>query len=102
MNFSFKQTTTESENNKMNKTNIRVFNDYVSPLRQSKKQRECSEYVERKWLRPVQLSTFNLKSRGTFSDQVRENRRMMKTVNLNKPNDIRDYTTSVHELRKAA
>ena len=87
----------------MSKKNIRFFNDYVSHLRQSKKQRECSEYVERKWKRPVELSTYNIKSRGTFSDQVRENRRMMKTVNLNKPNDIRDYTTTVYEvLQKAA
>ena len=86
----------------MSKKNIRFFNDYVSHLRQSKKQRECSEYVERKWKRPVELSTYNLKSRGTFSDQVRENRRMMKTVNLNKPNDIRDYTTTVYEVLKKA
>ena len=86
----------------MTKKNVRFFNDYVSPLRQSKKQRECSEYVERKWKRLVQLSTYNIKSRGTFSDQVRENRRMMKTVNLNKPNDIIDYTTSIHEVLKKA
>jgi hypothetical protein len=84
----------------MSYKNNRFFNDYESPLRQSKKQRECSEYVERRWLRPVQLSTYNIKSRGTFSDQVRENRRMMKTVNLNKPNDIRDYTTTVYEVLK--
>jgi hypothetical protein len=84
----------------MSYKNNRFFNDYVSPLKQSKKQRECSEYVERRWLRPVQLSTYNIKSRGTFSDQVRENRRMMKTVNLNKPNDIRDYTTTVYEVLK--
>ncbi len=86
----------------MTKKNVKFFNDYVSPLRQSKKQRESSECVERKWLRPVQLSNYNLKSRGTFSDQVRENRRMMKTVNLNKPNDIKDYTTTVHEIYKKA
>jgi len=86
----------------MSKKNVRFFNDYVSQLRQSKKQRECSEYVERKWKRPVELSTYNIKSRGTFSDQVRENRRMMKTVNLNKPNDIRDYTTTVYEVLKKA
>jgi len=102
MNFNFKQTTTEREKNKMTNTNIRIFNDYVSPLRQSKKQRECSEYVERRWLRPVQLSNYNIKSRGTFSDQVRENIRMMKTVNLNTPNDIRDYTTTVYEVLKKA
>jgi hypothetical protein len=86
----------------MTKTKLRMFNDYVSSLKQSKKQRECSEYVERKWLRPVQLSNYNLKSRGTFSNQVRDNIRMMKTVNLNKPNDIKDYTTSVHEVLKKA
>jgi hypothetical protein len=86
----------------MTKKNVRFFNDYVSHLRQSKKQRESSEYVERKWLRPVQLSNYNLKSRGNFSDQVRENRRMMKTVNLNKPNDIRDYTTTAYEVLKKA
>jgi hypothetical protein len=84
----------------MSYKNNRFFNDYVSTLKQSKKQRECSEYVERRWLRPVQLSTYTIKSRGAFSDQVRENRRMMKTVNLNKPNDIRDYTTTVYEVLK--
>jgi hypothetical protein len=84
----------------MSYKNNRFINDYVSLLRQSKKQRECSEYVERRWLRPVQLSTYTIKSRGAFSDQVRENRRMMKTVNLNKPNDIRDYTTTVYEVLK--
>jgi hypothetical protein len=86
----------------MTKKNIRVLNDYVSQLKQSKKQRECSEYVERKWLKPVLLSDYNLKSRGTFSDQVRDNIRMMKTVNLNKPNDIKDYTTTVYEVLKKA
>jgi len=90
------------KNNNMSKTNIRIFNDYMSPLRQSKKQRESSEYVERRWLRPVQLSNYNLKSRGNFSDQVRENRRMMRTVNLNKPNDIKDYITTVYEVLKKA
>ena len=75
---------------------------YISPLRQSEKQRASSEYAERRWLKPVQLSDYNIKSRGTFSDQVRDNIRMMKTVNLNKPNDIRDYTTSVHEVLKKA
>ena len=86
----------------MSKTNVRFFNDYVSPLRQSKKQRECSEYAERRWLKPVQLSDYNIKSRGTFSDQVRDNMRMMRTVNLNKFNDIKDYTTTVHEVYKKA
>lgn len=85
-----------------NKKKIIPFNLYMSPLRQSAKQRASSEYAERKWLKPVQLSNYNLKSRGTFSDQVRDNIRMMKTVNLNKPNDIRDYTTSVHEVLKKA
>ena len=75
---------------------------YISPLRQSEKQRASSEYVERRWLKPVQLSDYNIKSRGTFSDQVRDNMRMMRTVNLNKPNDIRDYTTTVHEVYKKA
>jgi hypothetical protein len=86
----------------MTKKNVRFFNDYVSHLRQSKKQRECSECVERKWLKPVQLSNYNIKSCGTFSDQVRDNMRMMRTVNLNKFNDIKDYTTTVHEVYKKA
>jgi hypothetical protein len=75
---------------------------YISPLRQSEKQRASSEYAERRWLRPVQLSNYNLKSRGTYSDQVRDNMRMMRTVNLNKFNDIKDYTTTVHEVYKKA
>jgi hypothetical protein len=75
---------------------------YISPLRQSEKQRASSEYAERRWLKPVQLSDYNIKSRGTFSDQVRDNMRMMRTVNLNKFNDIKDYTTTVHEIYKKA
>ena len=75
---------------------------YISPLRQSEKQRASSEYAERRWLKPVQLSDYNIKSRGTFSDQVRDNMRMMRTVNLNKFNDIKDYTTTVHEVYKKA
>jgi len=84
----------------MTKKNVRFFNDYVSHLRQSKKQRECSEYAERRWLKSVQLSNYNLKSRGHFSNKVRDTRRMMKTVNLNKPNDIKDYTTTVYQVLK--
>jgi len=83
--------------------NIRYFNDFGSPLRQSEKQRRSSEYAERRWLKPVQLSNYTLKSRGHFSDKVKDSFRMMKTVNLNKPNDIRDYTKTAYEiLRKAA
>jgi hypothetical protein len=86
----------------MNNTNMRIFNNYVSPLRQSKKQRKSSEYVERRYLKKVRLSDYNLKSRGNYCDQVKENMRIMKTVNLNKPNDIRDYTTTVYEVLKKA
>ena len=43
-----------------------------------------------------------MKSRGNFSDNVIENRRLMKTVNLNKPRDIQDYTTTVYEVYKKA
>ena len=82
--------------------NTVVFNNYANALRQSEKQRQSSEYAERRWLKPVQLSTYTLKSRGAFSDQVRDNFRMMKTVNLNKSNDIRDYTTTVYEVLKKA
>ena len=76
--------------------------NYNSPLRQSDKQRLSSEYVERRFLKPIYFSDFVLKSRGNFSDNVIENRRLMKTVNLNKSNDIRDYTTTVYEVLKKA
>ncbi len=76
--------------------------NFNSPLRQSDKQRLSSEYVERRFLKPIYFSDFVLKSRGNFSDNVIENRRLMKTVNLNKPNDIRDYTTTVYEVLKKA
>lgn len=84
--------------------NIEVLSMYNfnSPLRQSDKQRLSSEYVERRFLKPIYFSDFVLKSRGNFSDNVIENRRLMKTVNLNKPNDIRDYTTTVYEVLKKA
>jgi len=85
-----------------NKKKIIPFNLYMRPLRQSAKQRASSEYAERRWLKPVQLSNYNIKSCGTFSDQVRDNMRMMRTVNLNKFNDIKDYTTTVHEVYKKA
>ena len=76
--------------------------NFNSPLRQSDKQRLSSEYVERRFLKPIYFSDFVLKSRGNFSDNVIENRRLMKTVNLNKSNDIRDYTTTVYEVLKKA
>ena len=74
----------------------------MSPLRQSAKQRASSEYAERRFLKPIYFSDFVIKSRGNFSDNVSENRRLMKTVNLNKPRDIQDYTTTVHEVYKKA
>jgi len=86
----------------MSVRNIRYLNDFGSHLRQSEKQRRSSEYAERIWLKPVQLSNYTLKSRGHFSDKVKDSFRMMKTVNLNKPNDIRDYTTTVYEVLKKA
>ena len=76
--------------------------NFNSPLRQSDKQRLSAEYVERRFLKPIYFSDFVLKSRGNFSDNVIENRRLMKTVNLNKSNDIRDYTTTVYEVLKKA
>jgi len=76
--------------------------NFNSPLKQSDKQRLSSEYVERRFLKPIYFSDFVLKSRGNFSDNVIENRRLMKTVNLNKSNDIRDYTTTVYEVLKKA
>lgn len=76
--------------------------NYNSPLRQSDKQRLSSEYAERRFLKPIYFSDFFMKSRGNFSDNVIENRRLMKTVNLNKPRDIQDYTTTVHEVYKKA
>lgn len=84
--------------------NIEVLSMYNfnSPLKQSDKQRLSSEYVERRFLKPIYFSDFVLKSRGNFSDNVIENRRLMKTVNLNKSNDIRDYTTTVYEVLKKA
>jgi hypothetical protein len=75
---------------------------YISPLRQSEKQRASSEHAERRWLKPVQLSDYNVKSRGYFSDQVKDNMRMMRTVNLNKFNDIKDYTTTAYQVLKKA
>jgi len=85
-----------------NKKKIIPFNLYMSSLRQSAKQRASSEYAERRWLKSVQLSDYNLKSRGNFSDRVRNNMRMMRTVNLNKFSDIKDYTTTVYEVLKKA
>lgn len=84
--------------------NIEVLSmyNYNSPLRQSDKQRLSSEYAERRFLKPIYFSDFVIKSRGNFSDNVSENRRLMKTVNLNKPRDIQDYTTTVHEVYKKA
>ena len=84
----------------MTNTNMKIYNDYVSPLRQSRKQRKSSEYVERRYLKIEPLSDYKLKSRGYFGDQVRDNMRMMKTVNLNNLNDIKDYTTTIYEVLK--
>lgn len=77
------------------------------PLRQTAKQRESSLIAEQKFGRknPIQ-SSYNLKPRGAFSQNIIANRFLMKTVNFNTLNTIPDYANSMSEvivnLKKAA
>lgn len=74
---------------------------YKPLLRQSTKQRQSSELVERKWNNRNPLSeTYHLKQNSEYSQSVMMNRQMMKTANFNNENTLRDYVLTVWEVPK--
>lgn len=80
---------------------MRIYNQYISPLRQTAKQRASSELAEYKWNRvnPLVDKKRDLTAKmNCFSQNIMMNRYMMKTHNFNNLNTIRDYASSIHEV----
>ena len=81
---------------------MRAYNQYISPLTQSAKQRATSELAESKWCKrnPLTESYYPLKVNSEFSQNVMMNRYLMR--NVKSYGDLSSYTNSMYEVRKAA
>tara|TARA_B100000780_G_C21013901_1_gene406106 strand:+ start:242 stop:502 length:261 start_codon:yes stop_codon:yes gene_type:complete len=86
---------------------MRTYNQYISPLRQTAKQRRSSEIAEGKFaVKRCPLSITNktnyLSKSSAFSQNIMLHRHMMNTASLNNVNNIQDYTSSMWEVKRAA
>ena len=85
---------------------MRNYNQYISPLRQSAKQRRSSEIAENKFSNRDPLAQTNIRyinpKSSTFSQEMRMNRRLMNTARFTNENNIQDYTSSMYEIKRAA
>ena len=98
---------------------MRNYNQYISPLRQSAKQRRSSEIAENKFSNRDPLAQTNIRyinpKSSTFSQEMRMNRYLMSKSSLNnirniddysstvnEVNNIQDYTSSMYEIKRAA
>ena len=85
---------------------MRTYNQYISPLRQSAKQRRSSEIAENKFSNRDPLAQTNIRyinpKSSTFSQEMRMNRTLMNTARFTNENNIQDYTSSMHEIKRAA
>ena len=95
---------TKKEKRKRVKT-MRVYNETISPYRQSEKQRQSSMIAESKWGKRCPLAMTNTKvqlKKSAFAQNIMMNRYLMKNASLNNANTIHDYTSTVYELKRAA
>lgn len=85
---------------------MRTYNQYISPLRQSAKQRRSSEIAENKFSNRDPLAQTNIRyinpKSSTFSQEMRMNRTLMNTARFTNENNIQDYTSSMYEIKRAA
>jgi hypothetical protein len=95
---------TKKEKRKRVKT-MRIYNETISPLRQSEKQRQSSMIAEAKWGRRNPLAFTNTRvqlKKSAFAQNIMMNRYLMKNTSLNNANNIHDYTSTMHEVKRAA
>ena len=84
---------------------MRTYNNNISKLRQTDKQRQSSMIAEAKWGRRNPLEFTNdrvLLKKSAFAQNIMMNRQLMKRCSLNNVNNLHDYTSTMHEVKKAA
>ena len=78
---------------------FKLYDNKISDLRQSAKQRQSSLIAEEKWGRKTPMSEhYNIRQKSEFQQNVMLNRQMMKTANFNNENSLKDYCLSVYEI----
>mgnify|MGYP000110376980 CR=1 FL=1 len=78
---------------------IKLYDNNISSLRQSAKQRQSSLIAEQKWSKRNPLTeNYNLKQNSEYSTNVMLNRKLMKTANFNNENTLKDYVLTVYEI----
>ena len=84
---------------------MRTYNENISPLRQSAKQRRSSEIAEQKFTKRCPMSETNryvqLK-KSPFGQDIIMNRFLMKYGSFTNPNNIHDYTSTMYQVKRAA
>ena len=78
---------------------MRVFNRYLSPLRQSAKQRKTSEIAESKFRYNPLKNPVSIKIRSAFAHSVMTNRYLMR--NVKNFSNVSDYTSSIYQIQRS-
>ena len=84
---------------------MRAYNQRISKIKQTEKQRQSSMIAEAKWGRRNPLEFTNdrvLLKKSAFAQNIMMNRQLMKRCSLNNVNNLHDYTSTMHEVKKAA
>tara|TARA_B100000795_G_C22474043_1_gene314095 strand:- start:292 stop:546 length:255 start_codon:yes stop_codon:yes gene_type:complete len=84
---------------------MKAYNQKISKLRQTDKQRESSMIAEAKWGNRNPLEFTNdrvLLKKSAFAQNILMNRYLMKNASLNNANNIHDYTSTMYEVKRAA
>jgi|TARA_B100000768_G_C11148087_1_gene319088 hypothetical protein len=86
---------------------MRAYNENFSPLRQTAKQRMSSMIAEAKFSKrnPIQetVRVYHKPYRSSdFTQQMRMNRYLMNSASFTNANNIQDYTSTMHEIKRAA
>ena len=84
---------------------MRTYNQRISKIKQTEKQRQSSMIAEAKWGRRNPLEFTNdrvLLKKSAFAQNIMMNRYLMKNASLNNANNIHDYTSTMYEVKKVA
>jgi len=84
---------------------MKTYNNNISKLRQTDKQRQSSMIAESKWgsRNPLEFTNDRvLLKKSAFAQNIMMNRYLMKNASLNNANNIHDYTSTMYEVKKVA
>ncbi len=84
---------------------MRTYNQRISKIKQTEKQRQSSMIAEAKWGRRNPLEFTNdrvLLKKSAFAQNIMMNRQLKTLCSLNNVNNLHDYTSTMHEVKKAA